>query len=287
MKNITLFKYREGEVPPDKRISIVPLRPGDLDWEKEPVYREGYFCFLLLEEGEAEISINDFKSYVKAPCLVCGIPGDLWKWKNAKNPAGHFLCFEASFLVACLNGNFTLEPIPFINSETRNPFIPLSQPRFNQLKNIINEMEMCLGETPVYYDLLRVETWQFIFLAEKEFILNGNAGRRQEVKNHLMEFINLVNKNYYERHDTKFYAEKMNITTNYLNKICNNLIGLSAYEYIQNRIISEAKVLLRLTNITVNEVAYRLGFENPNYFIRLFKKVEKITPGEYQKKGTL
>lgn len=65
------------------------------------------------------------------------------------------------------------------------------------------------------------------------------------------------------------------------------MIGINAYDYISSRIMAEAKVLLRLTDITVNELAYRLGFENVNYFIKCFKKSEGVTPGEYQKKGTL
>ncbi|PZQ82799.1 MAG: AraC family transcriptional regulator, partial [Flavobacterium johnsoniae] len=44
-----------------------------------------------------------------------------------------------------------------------------------------------------------------------------------------------------------------------------------------------AKALLSGQNIHVNEVSYELGFEDSNYFIRLFKKHEGITPKQYQK----
>ena len=102
-----------------------------------------------------------------------------------------------------------------------------------------------------------------------------------------MQFIHLVNKNYDKNHDTRSYAEEMNITPNYLNKLVKSHLGISAYDYILNRIISEAKILLKLTNINVSELAYRLGYENPGYFIRLFKKAEGLTPLEYHKRGTL
>ena len=186
-----------------------------------------------------------------------------------------------------LNGSYSLDPIPFLNPEERFPFICLSEKRFLRLRDLTMDMKECISEFPVHYDLLRAELWQFIFLAEKEYTLNGNKGRKQGQKNHVMQFIQLVNQHYASHHDAKFYADEMHISPNYLNKITKSNLGISAFDYITNRIMSEAKVLLRLSKINVSELSYRLGYENPNYFIRLFNKLVGMTPLEYHKRGTL
>ena len=287
MNEIKVYQYDHDTRPVDERFDIIDLRNDEHLINNEINYREGYYCILLLEQGEAFLEVNGYTKHVQAPVVVCGLPGDMWHWKNFKNLRGRFVCFEGPFILAGLNGGFTLEPVSFLNMGSHFPFIPLSYSRYHKLRELVNDMQECRNEYPVFYDLLRVQLWQFIFLTEKEYILNRQKGRETEVKNHIVDFMHLVNNHYFEHHDTKYYAEKMCITPNYLNKVCKMMIGINAYDYISSRIMAEAKVLLRLTDITVNELAYRLGFENVNYFIKCFKKSEGVTPGEYKKRGTL
>lgn len=286
MKEIKLFQF-SPQVPLTQRFSVFDLRDALEDIEKYQIYKEGYYCFLLLKKGKAEIIIDGQYSHVEAPILIVGLPGDTWEWKSYDNLEGYYIVFDAETIMAALNGNFSLDPIPFLNAEKRNPFIPLSDQKFKRLCLLTEDMKECVLEKPVHFDLLRAEIWQFIFLTEKEYYLNGNSGREKKRKNQLMRFIQLVNLHYETHHDVAFFANEMHITPNYLNKITNSLIGISAYEYIINRIISEAKILLKLTDVNISELAYRLGYENPGYFIRIFKKVEGITPLEYRKRGSL
>ena len=59
-------------------------------------------------------------------------------------------------------------------------------------------------------------------------------------------------------------------------------LGMSPIEYILNEKIKYAKKLLSNPNVNVTEVSYATGFEDCNYFIRLFKKYEGVTPKQYQ-----
>ena len=286
-KEIKLFKFFSEDRPLTERFDVLEFQDCEDDILKYPIYKESYYSFLLLEEGEADITLDGVKSHVTAPAVVTGLPGDSWEWEHWSNIKGYFICFDAETLIAGLRGGYSLDPIPFLNPEQRYPFIPLSEARLTKLKTLTEDLIECISERPIFYDLIRAILWQFIFLTEKEYALNGNKGRKKEQKNHLLNFIHLVNKNYRSHHDAKFYADALNITPNYLNKITKSLLGLSAFDYITNRIISEAKVLLRLTKINISELAFKLGYENPGYVISIFKKLEGITPLEYQKKGTL
>lgn len=287
MEKLKVFDFKKSEFPLNERFVVLDFFDCAEDIFRNFSYIDGFYTFLLIEEGSLDLSVAGYKYKAKSPVLVTGLPGDVWEWKNHEISKGYFICFDAPTVMAGLKGGFSLDPIPFLNPENRFPFIPLSDLRFKKLKELTLEMDECLEDKPVYFDLIRAQIWQFIFLAEKEYILNGNKGRESIGKNHLVEFIHLVNLHYAEHHDTQFYADALNITPNYLNKLVRSKLNRSAFQFIQERIISEAKTLLRLTRFNISELAYRLGFENTSYFIRCFKKSEGMTPLEYHKKGTL
>lgn len=281
------YKFSDSSTPLNERIAVLDFSTVRKWGHGSSALRKGMYCFFLLSKGEAEVTINGYRTILKPRTLACGIPGDLWHWNEISRIEGKFILFEAPFILAGLKGGYTLEPISFLNSESHYPFIPLTERRYHRLAILAEDMEECLTERPVFYDLLRAQLWQFIFLTEKEYVANGNPGRNGGKPNYITLFITLVNDNYWRSHETSFYADKLNITPNYLNKLAKAALGTNAYQYILNRTLSEAKILLRLTDVSVNELSHRLGFETPGYFIRCFKRAEGITPLEYRKKGSL
>ncbi len=80
-----------------------------------------------------------------------------------------------------------------------------------------------------------------------------------------------------------FFADKLNVTPNYLSDTLKHHTGFSALNIIHDYIINEAKKLLRTSNQSVSQISELLGFEYPNYFSRLFKKKTTYTPSEFRK----
>ena len=80
-----------------------------------------------------------------------------------------------------------------------------------------------------------------------------------------------------------FFAEKLNVTPNYLSDVIRHHTGKSALSIIHEYIIQEAKKLLISTNQTISEISFNLGFEYPNYFSRLFKKKTSLSPSDFRK----
>lgn len=80
----------------------------------------------------------------------------------------------------------------------------------------------------------------------------------------------------------KYFADKLNFSPDYLSSLLQKETGRSAQEHIQYRLIEIAKDKLHLSDKTVSQIAYELGFEYPQYFSRLFKKKVGLTPNEYK-----
>lgn len=80
-----------------------------------------------------------------------------------------------------------------------------------------------------------------------------------------------------------FFANKLNVTPNYLSDTIKHHSGKSALTIIHDYVIEEAKNQLTTSKQTISEISYQLGFEYPNYFSKLFKRKTKLSPSEYRK----
>lgn len=82
-----------------------------------------------------------------------------------------------------------------------------------------------------------------------------------------------------------YIAGELNLSPRYLSDLLKQETGKTAIELIHLFLISEAKNLLTGTDYSVSEIAYRLGFENPPYFSRLFKKETGMSPSQFKNSG--
>ncbi|OUJ74817.1 helix-turn-helix domain-containing protein [Hymenobacter crusticola] len=80
----------------------------------------------------------------------------------------------------------------------------------------------------------------------------------------------------------KYLADKLNTSPRYLTDLLKQETGKTALDHLHLFLLGEAKNLLISTDNTIAQTAYQLGFENPPYFTRLFKKVVGLTPHEYR-----
>ena len=80
----------------------------------------------------------------------------------------------------------------------------------------------------------------------------------------------------------KYFADKVNLSSNYFGDLVKKETGKTAQEYIQGKIINVAKEKILASEKTVSEIAYELGFQYPQHFTRIFKKNVGCTPTEYR-----
>lgn len=78
------------------------------------------------------------------------------------------------------------------------------------------------------------------------------------------------------------YANSLSIHVNHLNRSIKSITGKSTTYHISERIVNEAKNLLKFTDWNISEIAYSLGFDYPSHFNSLFKKISGVTPTEHR-----
>jgi len=80
----------------------------------------------------------------------------------------------------------------------------------------------------------------------------------------------------------QYISKALNVSSNYLSRLLKTLTGQSTQQFIHDKLIELAKEKLSTTNLSVNEIAYALGFEHPQSFSKLFKTKTNLTPLEFR-----
>lgn len=106
-------------------------------------------------------------------------------------------------------------------------------------------------------------------------------GRKEELFRKFIELLNI----HIGKHKLPFYAEKMNISPQYLSRLVEDSSGTAARDWINRAVVLQAKLLLRSSRYTIEQIAEELNFSTVPYFCRLFKREVGTTPTEYRNKG--
>ena len=97
-----------------------------------------------------------------------------------------------------------------------------------------------------------------------------------------LRFRKLITSHIQDIHTTQEYAKLLNVSRNHLNKCVKSIMGKTASDLVNEALLMEAKALLSMSQYSVAEVAFTLGFEDASYFSRFFKKHAVQSPTEYR-----
>ena len=81
-----------------------------------------------------------------------------------------------------------------------------------------------------------------------------------------------------------YFAGRLNISAKYFSDLLKQLTGLTAQQHIHEKLIEKAKEKLSITELSISEIAYELGFEYPQSFSKLFKTKTEMSPLEFRKR---
>lgn len=115
-------------------------------------------------------------------------------------------------------------------------------------------------------------------IAEYERLFSADTTQNIKADNLSDRFFRLLATNCRSNRTVKFYAERLNLTPKYLSTAIKRATGRPILEWIHEAILIDAKMLLRTTNLTVQEIADQLNFSSPSAFVQFIKKHTGSTP---------
>ncbi len=252
---------------------------------KDEPHRHDFYTILVVKKasGQHIIDFNAYDLYKNQVFFIA--PGQVHQVIENKQSHGFVITFSNQFLIENAINIMFIERLNLFNNYGQNP--PLL-PQHNQFKNII---DFCDNIYDLYHSDRYLKTYSIgaylkLFLIECNSICQLHPLETSNYSSEdllVKEFKQKVNTHYRKEHSTQFYADALNISSDYLNKKIKSKIGKTAKEYIQTRITTEAKRLLYFTSKNNKEIGYDLGFNEPSNFSHFFKNCTSMSPSAFKK----
>jgi AraC-like DNA-binding protein len=231
-----------------------------------PMHRTPYYFFLFMIEGVTQHGVDLQQFDIKNNELLFILPHQIHHLPPAKQGRDYYkLGFDDHSL------SLLPKQYPFLINPFNNQKIQFSPAAAARLKSIFEMLLELLSEMDTHPELILAHLNSLLTeINTAYFATHGSPG-----DNKLSQYIHfkLFVENNLADHSTVVYiAEKLGLNTNSLYNIVKQYSGLSPKEFINNRLILEAKRRLYYSKSSIKELAYELGFNDPEYFSRLFKK---------------
>lgn len=251
-------------------------------------HRHDYYTVLLVEKAAGK-HVIDYKTFPFDALEVYFVsPGQVHQVALAEPPKGWVITFSKDFLAENNIPESFISNINLFKPFGDSPPLKLDKETFNRLVRIIKEMEACMPLELTYRARALGALLQlFLIYANNSSTVNPSQLDEENPGICILrDFKSLVEIQYMRWHKVSEYATEIHISSKHLSQTVKNITGKSAKEVIQDRLLLEAKRLLLHTDLSIKEVAYKIGYEEPLHFSGFFKKRAGLSPTEFrQNKG--
>ena len=173
--------------------------------------------------------------------------------------------------------------------EGNNNFWQLDESNFffqnnEEMSAIINKIIQICQSTSVFKDALADLSLQelLVKIVQSQTLKSVNEGKTKITNPILQHITTLIRENITDKIELRKIAQNAGLSTSSLYRLFKNELGISPVEFVILEKIKLAKRFLSDKNIYIKNVSYEAGFEDSNYFIRIFKHYEGVTPKQYQ-----
>ncbi|VAV84211.1 Transcriptional regulator, AraC family [hydrothermal vent metagenome] len=247
-------------------------------------HKHEYYTMLLTTKADGK-HVIDFKSYSLSNNQVFFIkPHQVHQIIENEKSFGFVITFSNHFLVKNNINTCFINDINLFNDFGENPPLTLNDDELEKLTDYAYEM-LSFNQSEITFkeDAVGALLKLLLICCHNLCSISPKKIEPEVSENSILKgFKFLVDKNYSTWHSTSNYANELNITPDYLNRVIKSLTGKTAKSHIQDQIILMAKRLIYFTDLSSKEIGYKLGFSEPANFSAFFKNCTGVSPSKFK-----
>lgn len=239
-------------------------------------------CSIYVKEGTGKIELDLMPYEFKGPCIVNIRQGQILQ--DAKIFSG----FDASFIVLskrfCDNLFVLLKDCSSYSIATMNRIAPIPESLMSKFDRFYNHIR------EIFSDAQGTNSYQAMVLAIASFFYECGTicyppvlqSSRNSTTRLIEKFLSLVQLHFKKERFLDFYANQLEVSAKHLSRTLKNATGFTAVEWIDRYVILEAKVLLKSTTMSVQQISDELNFASQSFFGKYFKKHTGHSPKDFR-----
>jgi AraC-like DNA-binding protein len=254
-------------------------------------YRPDFFSFLFIKEAFGSYTIDDLEFDMEPRTVYFTNPGNLrsFEWRELNDAC--LVVFTEAFLKEQVHSDIYRD-FSFLLTETVEPRV-LKPEQFSSIEELYRIIHREYYSSSPYKNKLIGSMLVSLLFKIKEFffqdynpIYEGNRSSqivkvfKQNLEQHFRDLVNGKTDSQLRVQD---YADKQFLHVNYLSSVISSKTGKSVSAWIADKTIAEAKWMLQNKEISIKEVAGRLGFLEASHFSNYFRKNTSLSPAAYRK----
>ncbi len=263
-------------------VELIETRSHLFDWRAKPHIHTKLYQLFYIVKGEGICYLPDREIKFENKTFIIIPPGFLHGFKWQPKIDGHIFTVSSGLVEK------VLEAIPAVSLKFNTPSVVSGLDgcnRFDSCLKIVDEIYLELANR--YAE--RFQMLMFIFgqllinsyriISQEGQVISGENLSNINIFNNFQKMIKHHSFNHKSVSD---YASRLNVSSIQLNKICKSIVNKPALWVINEIIISEIKLLLTHTDLSISDICYKLNFNDPSYFTRFFKKYTGLSPKDYR-----
>lgn len=283
---IDKYDFHKTKYGNELLIDLIPLECLEKYIFKGNPHTLSYFDITLITSGSGHFLLDNVSIELFPGKVIFSSPGQVRYWDLENMPEGLVLIFEESFLTSFLNDVHFIDHLKYFFTYTTPAEITL----LNEDRHFLTQLFQNIRNEIDFFDkndthILKALLYQALVWLNRKYSNTYPDSAINELNRHIVSFKKLVEIHFATHHEISFYAEKLNITQGHLNDLSKRHLGVNAKQYVQNKLLTEARKLVAYSNLTISEIALQLKFDDTSYFIRKFKKNTGTTPLSYRTKN--
>ena len=268
-------------------IEAVESRSRLTRWEIDLHTHLGLYQILWLQQGSAQVILDEWQAVLQGPAAIVVPPGVAHGFRFEPDTDGLVLTLSARFLV---EGEFQSVGDAFRRLFDRPGVVPFAPEDLaaQRLHALLRELAAEFAQpgnadSPITAWLARSVVWRLAQVRAQVGAADGARAHRHQAL--FTRFLLLVEAHYLDHWPLTRYASQLGLSVPRLNRLVRAESGVMALEWVHERLTREACRRLIYTAVPAASLAADLGFEDPGYFSRFFKRRMGQSPHQWRLAG--
>ncbi|MEP6733118.1 MAG: helix-turn-helix domain-containing protein [bacterium] len=244
-----------------------------------------FFDIVIVTRGRGTFWLDGQRHTVRPGVVLFTTPGQVRRWETTSLD-GICLFFMDTFIKEFLQDESFIHRLPFFQSEPKRSAMRLAPAPARRMRARLTAMRREFADyRRDSMHVLRAQLYETLIALAREYAATHRISSHRPTHNVVSRYFELVERDATRRHRVAEYAAELGVSAGHLNVLCRQYAGESAKRHLDSALAVRARRMLLYTEESAARIGAALGFDDPSYFSRFFRRATGLTPTSFRNAG--